>query len=181
MPHWFRPNAITGLITIAGICGAAAPAWAQSTDQGVSTATVVQSLQVTKVDDLAFGPILSGDLGGTINIDAATGTVTSGGDVSALPGARNRAKFTANAPLGMLFLIVGDPATTLTRSGGGGSMIATLDYSAASGIGTLPLPPYQLMAIAATQEIDVGGTLTVGAAQAPGDYSGTFSLTVTYL
>ena len=156
-------------------------AHAQSTDQGAAQARVVQGLNITKVDDLAFGQIVAGDAGGTVTINSATGNATQLGGARMLPSTRHRGKFTSNAQLGVLFIINGDPAVTLVRNGGGGSMTATLNYSPASGIGLVGLITVNLVAISPTQEIDVGGTLTVAGNQPPGDYSGTFDVTITYL
>ena len=172
----------TALIAVAAACLAVpGTAVAQDSDQGTSTATIVQNLTLTKVDDLAFGSVVAGDAGGTVSINAGTGAVTQVGDVRILASVRNRGRFAATAPLGILYVMNGDPTVTLNRVGGGGSMVATLQYRAGSGIAPLPLAPATLMVIAPNQDINVGGTLAVSPAQPAGDYEGTFNLTLLYL
>ena len=170
--------AFTALAAYLGLPGAAA---AQVNVQGSSSARIANNLTLTNVDDLAYGAIVAGDAGGTVSINASNGAVTQVGDVRTLASVRHRGKFALKAPLGVLLLIGGDPTVTLNRIGGGGTMTAALQYRAGSGIGSLPLAPATLMVIAPDQTINVGGTLTVAPAQAAGDYTGTYSLSVIYL
>lgn len=159
----------------------ATQAAAENSDDGASQATIVSGIAISNTSDLAFGSIIAGDAGGTVTIDASNGTASQIGETRLLPGPRGRARFVSNAPAGQLFLMVGDPATTLNRSGGGGTMTATLDYHANSGIGLVGglFPSY--VAILPSQEILVGGTLAVGGDQQIGDYAGSFTITMTYL
>ena len=69
---------------------------------------------------------------------------------------------------GAVVLVSGDASVTLNGSLGG-SMTSTLTYSA---------PNITLGASGGSFQI--GGTLSVGANQASGDYSGTFNVTASY-
>ncbi len=136
-------------------------------------ASVLTPIAITKVDDLAFGNFMS-TTGGTIVLTPSatpTRTPTAGVtlDNAVTPTA---AKFTVAGTAGATFSIT--LPTTVSLSDGGtntmdvGTFTSDLDLAAA----TIP--------VAGTIDMYVGGTLTVGAAQANGAYTGTFDVSVNY-
>jgi Domain of unknown function (DUF4402) len=134
-------------------------------------ASVLKSLSVIKQADLDFGELVGGV--GTATIDPLTGATTTTGLVSPVGPAGHPATFTATGSRNSVVIIrVPNSAVTLTRVGGGGTMTVsnwTLDGSVNRRI---PLN--------SAFNFSVGGRLNVGAAQAEGAYTGTFTVTVQY-
>ncbi len=159
------------------------PAVAGDTSSASAKATVLAGFQLQNTDPLQFGQVVPSGLGGSITIDAATGGVSTLGQLTSVGSNQTRARFTVKAPIGTVLVMAGDPSVQLTRSGGTETMTAALIYKGGSGtVGTLVLGlPIGLKATAADQEIFTGGTLNVAGNQAPGTYQGTFNLMVSYL
>ncbi|WP_260581653.1 DUF4402 domain-containing protein [Sphingopyxis sp. PET50] len=83
-------------------------------------------------------------------------------------GTTTAANFNIAGTSGAVVLVGGDSSVTLNGSLGG-TMTSTLTYSATN------------VTLSATGgSFQVGGTLSVGANQAAGDYSGTFNVTANY-
>ena len=130
-----------------------------------------QTLQNT--GSLAFGAFAAGG-GGTISVSAFGARSKTGSIVLATQG---------GVPMAAQFLITGTPGATYTitlpadgtvqLSSGASSMALNNFVSSPSGA-NIPLGG------GGTQTIAVGATLTVSAAQPPGNYSGSFSVTVNY-
>jgi hypothetical protein len=124
-----------------------------------------------------FGNIaVQAGTGGTV-ILAPAGTRTTGGaggvTLPATTGTVTAAAFTVNGNGSYTYAItLPGSAVTLTRASGSETMDATAFTSTPSGTGTLS---------SGTQNITVGATLTVAAAQVPGVYTyGNFNVTVNY-
>jgi hypothetical protein len=160
------------IVFAAFVAAVAVPATAAPGDTdtatGSATATIVAPIAIDHVVGaaLAFGTITAGN-GGTVTV-ALDGTVTDNGDDAVvLPGATTSAD-----------------AFTLTGSGSR-SIIVTVGDGVLTGPGTdMPFvttdnAPTSLSA-AGTGSFSVGGTLTVGNTQTPGDYTGTYTATATY-
>jgi hypothetical protein len=153
---------------------------AATTATGTATAEVLSTLTVTPTTDLRFGQIAA-NTGGTIVIpaDTASAITTTGTLVST--GTRGEASFTVSGNKG-----VGVNLASL-------SVLTPLTYQGAWG-GPGPVPTMALSALTSHWDnnvsvldattgqavFTVGGTLTVASAQAPGVYSGTFSVSVEY-
>ena len=128
--------------------------------------------QAVKTEDLDFGTLIAGSVAGTATINANSGVRTTTGGVTAAPGGTpKRAEFVGVAILGLLINVAISASPTLTN-GTGGTMTTALAVEGGTGIRLFPGT--------GVQTFRVGGTLNVGANQQPGDYAGTFSLTVTY-
>jgi hypothetical protein len=157
------------------LIGITATSFAQATATANASATILPKVSVQKNNDLNFGGIYTGATGGTVVIAAQDGNVTRTGTASMNSGTGNAAKFTisgmANAPVTVVL-----PGTILNLTGAGVPMPYTLATNITPGTGG---------ALAAFLDWQgnytfwVGGTLTVGATQAPGTYSGSFTMTVT--
>ena len=176
-----RGAAMRRLIVIAAVAGGALAAPAQAADYpGTATAAVVRPNTLIKTNDLDFGTLVSGPAGGTATIDPVTGARSTSGGVNPVGAGQQRAVFQGTGGFLLLF-VSGSNAVTLTRAGGG-SMSATLSRAVStSGGGITLLGPSATLFPSGVQTYYVGGTLTVPANQTPGDYSGTFTLTVNYL
>ncbi|MDR6833097.1 MULTISPECIES: DUF4402 domain-containing protein [unclassified Sphingopyxis] len=158
------------------LCG---PVHAADTNVTVNAA-VVRPNTLIKTDDLDFGTLVSGAAGGTVTINPVTNARTSGGGVTLVGTSAQRAVFQGTGGI-FLITVSGSTSVTLARIGGGApAMTATLVRAASTGGGGIALLGGTLLP-SGVQTYYIGGTLTVPANQAPGDYSGTFTLTVNYL
>ena len=175
-------KAVGTLCALAALSFGAMPAMAQSADAN-SQAELLLDINLQKTDDLDFSRIVPSGTGGVVTIDAATGAVSTAGSVTTVGTAQQRARFTTNAPIGTIIIFSGDPNVTLTRQSGTETMTATLEYVGGAGFVTTNVfgLPIGNQATATTQEILVGGALTVSGTQAPGTYEGTFTLMVAHL
>lgn len=153
-------------IAAAAIGFVAAPMNAQAADAtGDATATIVAPIVITKVADLDFGTVAPTASSGTVTI-ANNGTRSGDANVDLLStDTGNAGQFTITGE-GTSAISASIPGINLT--GAGDNMPATFTNDA----------PANLTGGAAT--INVGGALTVGANQAAGSYTGTFTLTVAY-
>lgn len=141
-------------------------------DTADSEAVIVTPLSLVNTSDLEFGSLLAGPSAGTVvinpNNDARTVT---GGPIGVGSGGQAAQFWTYGGPLQFVFVTRG-PLPILNRTGGGGSMnVSNL---------TLNGPVFRFLNAAGLLDLRVGGTLQVGASQAPGLYEGDFQITVTY-
>ena len=146
----------------------AAPATASAN----SRAVVVTPLSLVRVEDLDFGTLVPSALSGVITIDAVTGNRTAIGGVTAYGSSlAHRAYFVGAGTEGQLVTIMLGPAPTLGDGNGNSMPVLALTLD---GPGLRTIPPERAV------HIWVGGILSVNANQAPGDYTGTFTMTVNY-
>jgi hypothetical protein len=143
-----------------------------------ASATVLEPVAVSKTADLSFGKFGIG-AGGTITI-STSGVRTASGVVPSADGSTiTAATFVVTGSKDATFSITHGGTTSLSRTSGSETMALTKfsDLTAANAIsgnatsGTLT---------SGTQPIYVGGTLTVAANQAAGDYTGLVSIAVEY-
>lgn len=178
-----RAAAFSRLAIAASVVGAVTSAPACAADMaGTANAVVVRPNTLVKTDDLDFGSLISGSTGGTVTINPTNNVRSATGGVTPVSSGAHRAAFQGTG--GILFITVtGSNSVTLTRAGGGAApMTATLTRAmTTSGGGITLLGPSVTLLPSGVQTYYVGGTLTVPANQPPGDYSGTFQLTVNYL
>lgn len=147
---------------------------AQATSTSTATATVITPISITKTADMSFGNIaVQAATGGTVVLAAdGTRSSTSGVTLPATAGTVTAAAFTVNGTGTFTYAITLPSTATLTRASGTETMVASSFTSNPSGTGALT---------GGTQDIAVGATLTVSAAQVPGVYtSGNFNVTVNY-
>ncbi|WP_224958821.1 DUF4402 domain-containing protein [Geomonas subterranea] len=161
------------------MAGCTALAWAAgsgvsqaATAQANTTATVVLPVTITKTVDLNFGRFMSGASGGTV-------VVSTGGAQSVTGGVTTTAALGSTAAAAA-FTISGEPTSTYavtfpaqTNLTGPGAPMTIGTFTTASS-GTLNTFG------AASETLSVGATLTVGASQASGTYSGTMDVAVNY-
>ncbi len=156
---------------------------AATTANGVATAEVLSTLTVAQTADLRFGQIAANG-GGTIVIpaDSAQAITTSGTLVST--GTRGASAFTVTGNRGVRVQL-SSLATTTNLTYQGTWNVATqgaVPTMALSALGSHWTNNVDVLdATSGTAEVNVGGTLTVGANQEPGLYSGTFSFSVEYM
>jgi hypothetical protein len=161
------------LIAAAMATAAAAPARAApvpATKDATGKALILIPLTLTKIDDLDFGTIISSSTSGTVSIPAGGGARTATGGVTPVasdPGARGL--FAGAGSEGEQVRIFLAPPGSLT-DGTGDSMAIAMNLQATT------------LTIGSTRAfpVGVGGTVTVGANQPDGIYTGTFTVLAQY-
>lgn len=138
----------------------------------VSNSWALLNIAIENTQALSFGSFVAGN-GGSVTV-STSGKRSAGGGVMLIPSSQGAAA---------QFTVSGDPNATYTiqlpgndfvkLTGPGADMLINDFTSTPSGAGG------QLGA-GGSQTLSVGGTLSVGSDQVPGDYSGTFSVTVNY-
>lgn len=158
---------------------AAPAAHAQSSVDASATVELMNESRVTKDGDLEFGTIVPGTAGGSITI-APNGAVTTTGVTSL--GTTQPASFTMTRRFLLDFPTYEGPQGTDTiqlvhASDSTATMTLrdfTTDYNRTIFFG---LPAYFFQT---SYPFRVGGTLDVAADQKPGNYSGTFTVTIEF-
>jgi hypothetical protein len=148
---------------IAAFLLVAGSASAQSAITGNATATILEALTLNEDNGLDFGRILAA--AGTVQVTQAGAQICTG------PTCFNdavAAQFTVTGTALETVDVTIDANFTLTE-GGGDTMTATTDA-----------PATVLIAAGGSEVFNVGGTLTVAAAQTPGVYNGTYNISVAY-
>lgn len=157
---------------------AVAPQPLSNSASATASATIIAPVSITNADasgvvkSLAFGTIVPSALQGSVVV--ATNGGRTGTDVTLLTNSATPVSAAA-------FTIAGLPSTactiglpTSTSLTGPGTAIMTVDTF------TSNLGPIITLDGAGQKTFNVGGILTVGASQAAGSYTGTFSVSVVY-
>lgn len=142
----------------------AAVASAQVVTSTTATATIVGPLVVVKTADLAFGKIAPGAGAVTVTpaaVRSTTGPLLMGGLVTA-------ASFNVTGDNSAAYAITFSTGNTLTGPG------------APMPLGTFIENATNTLSVTGAETFQVGATLTVGAAQVVGAYTGTFDVIVAY-
>ncbi len=173
---------LSGVLTLGAATLAAGAVQAQSSAaiSGEARASIVRTISVASQTPLSFGLIAPED-------DTDIGvTVTPGGEISSTsPGSLLPSVVSAGG-----FEVAGDPdriyfvdlpdSITLTAGEGNDSMtVGDLQFECEV-VGTAQPGVECQLGADGRQRFNVGGTLTVGAAQDPGDYTGFYSVTARY-
>lgn len=149
----------------------ATSASAAATATATATAEILSSLTLTADSALDFG-LIAPNTGGSVTVNADSSVSQTGGVIST--GTRAPAGFTVTGTNGASVVVTLPAAPVdLTRSGGTETM-------SLGGFNTNPGGAFQLSATTGQANFTVGGTLTVGANQVAGVYSGTFDVSVEY-
>ncbi|OHD07363.1 MAG: hypothetical protein A3E77_04565 [Sphingopyxis sp. RIFCSPHIGHO2_12_FULL_65_19] len=164
MRNFGMKRALVGAAIAAFAMNASAAHAASAT--GTATAKILRQITLTKTSDLQYATIISGATASTVAVSTA-GAATCGAGLTCT-GTTTAGSFDVQGTSGAVVLVGGDSSVTLNGSLGG-TMTSTLSYSA---------PNITLGATGGS--FQVGGTLSVGANQASGDYSGSFNVTANY-
>ena len=139
-----------------------------------ATATIVQAVSITKNADLNFGKIIADPTEeGKVAIQTdGTRTIAAGNVVLFNTESNHQAaSFKASGSAGRTYSLSFPASATLTREGGSETMTVEGFVHNATG---------RLDDATGEETFNVGGTLKVGANQAPGQYTGTFTVTAAY-
>jgi hypothetical protein len=166
-----------------GFVASATGAMAQSsaTANGTATATIVRPITLAAARDLAFGNVVPGATIGTMVLTAASSTAASVTGGVTKPGTQvgtvSSAQFNVGGEGGFTYTItLPSSAATITSAASDTMTVDTFTSSIVVTAGALS----NALGAAGTQTFYVGGTLNVGINQAPGNYTGTFPVTVAY-
>jgi Mat/Ecp fimbriae major subunit len=158
-------KALVAGATIAAL-GLGATAANAATATATARAKILRQVTLTNTSDLQFGTIVTGTTASTVLI-SSSGARTCGTGLLC-SGASTAAGFNVTGTSGQV-VAVSVPATVTLTSTAGNTMSASLAASAAT-----------VTLAANAGSFSVGGTLSVGANQADGDYEGTFTATADY-
>jgi len=158
--------ALAGAVLAAGMGSNAAYA---ATEQADATVQVLAAVQLSAVTDLNFGIVAASAAGGTVTLAPSATAVPVASGVTAISGASAASFQVTQATNGQVIrLSVGNPSP-LTN-----------------GSNTIPLSGLTLSNSSITfnsaslQTVYVGGTISLGANQAAGTYTGSFDVTADY-
>ena len=138
-------------------------------------ALLLLPLKLTKIDDLDFGMVVSGNSYGTVILNANTGARTYAGGVTGSSAAGQPAYFGGAGSSGQSVVIVVTPPAQLSDGNG-----HTVDVIAMS-LDNANNPLRTVDPVTKTFFVGVGGVLGINANQVPGTYSSTFQVTANYL
>jgi spore coat protein U-like protein len=176
MFNYFKNEKMKNLLLVSILMFAfAAATFAQSSASSAATATIVSPISISNVRALEFGNIAAATAPGTVTLTPVAVTVRSATVVTlpAVTGTVSSAQFDVTGTPAYTYSIAIAPASVNITNGGGITM----------SVGTFTSTP--TVAAGGTldgtgaQTIYVGGTLSVGANQAPGTYSNATAFTVT--
>jgi Mat/Ecp fimbriae major subunit len=155
----------------------AGTASAQDSATATASANILQSITVTNSQALDFGTIVPGSAASTVVVSPGSSTVAATrtcGSGLTCSGGFSRAVFDVTGTHAALVDVTGDSSVDIENADGD-SMTVTLNYSNSS-MTLVRATPTSTPA----GSFYVGGSLAVGADQAAGAYSQTFSVTVDY-
>jgi hypothetical protein len=132
-----------------------------------------QIISLSSSVGLVFGSIVAGSQTSLVVVDPSGGRTVSSGNATLVGGTHTAASFTASGNPGQAYTISLPASASLSD---GHSHTMSVDAFSCT---VNPLASGQLSG-SGSQDFQVGGTLTVGANQAPGAYTGTFNVTVVY-
>jgi hypothetical protein len=176
-------RAACGLFAAAAL--APLPAAAQEAYALIGT-DIVDSTTIAPDADLNFGQIMPSASGGNVVLTAsATATcTTTGGLVHS--GACKAAQFSGNSFPQVEMRVMRPSGDRIDLTGPGGTTMRVQDFTFGSTGTTVSLGAnganhrFRIDAPDGAYTFYVGGTLRVGAAQAPGVYTGSFNIRITY-
>jgi len=146
-----------------------------------ATPVLSNSFSIVNNDTLLFGSLVAGT-GGTVTIGASAGARSATGGVTLVNSSYRAARFTVRC--------VVDSGTDTCTSTSTYSIDPVANISLTSGANSMSVGTFSVYSVntanssgqlyGGTDSLKVGATLTVGNTQAPGSYSGSFSVTVVY-
>lgn len=159
---------------------AAQPAYA-GTMPGSGEITIVSPLSFVIDDNLEFGAVVRGTTAGTVTI-TPTGTRTQTGGVTLINGGGHKPALFAGQGTFLQRVEISLGASSISLTGPGAPMVVrdfVLGSTPTAVLTTTPLS-FRIASLNGVFSFPVGATLDVGANQAPGVYSGNWSITLNY-
>ncbi len=147
---------------------AAAPAIAADAESDAG-ALIIAPLQISNAQPLYFGTIAPSLTASDTVVVSAAGALTCGAELTCLDGDHTAAAFDVTGEEDRVYTIT--LPTNISIENLAGDTMNVNAFSGSQASGTL---------VAGADSFTVGGTLSVGANQGAGEYTGTFSVTVEY-
>jgi hypothetical protein len=160
---------LVGAALAAAAAAPAAAASAPNSKDATAKALILIPLTLTKLQDLDFGTVVTSSSSGTVTIpaDGSTEIVTGGVTPTSAPAAP--AQFAgAGSPNQQVNLFLAPPATI--KDGNGNSIPISMNLEST----TITIDSTRAFTVG------VGGTVTIGANQPDGVYTGTFTVLAQY-
>ena len=163
-------------------CALPAPLRAETENVDAQVAIVTRG-EFFKVEDLHFGVVIPSGLPGVITV-APSGTRTSTGGVTLVGNLHHAAEFAGRKPAGgnaPVQISVG--SATLLLTGPGAPMLVSLFRGNTNPGQVLTILPRNFQVQGQSNgafELTVGATLAVGGNQAPGTYTGNWTITLDF-
>ena len=163
-------------MALAGLAGLGALAFdtdqaLAASDTGTANAKIIAPITITANLTLEFGQIVTGTGASVVRITPAGVRSLESGDASLAGGTSRAATFDITGEASTTYAIT-LPAGAATLTGPGTDMTVDTFTSNPTPTGTLDG--------SGDETISVGGDLNVGASQASGSYTGTYTMTVDY-
>ncbi len=136
---------------------------------GQARAQILQQITSASAGTLDFGKVLPTSTSGTVHINDS-GTITDSGGARYITGSGAHVATLSFTGQPNQNIVIDAPASTVITNGTQ-TMTVTFDY---------PTLPTQI-GTNGNSSMNYGGTLAVGANQAPGLYAGTYDIYVTYV
>ena len=155
--------ALIGAVAAAGMISSAANA---ATVSATAKVDILAPVTLTQTAGLDFGVVAAGAAAGTVTLPNSSNVRTCSAGLACV-GAAQRGTFDVVGANGYTVAITVAASTSLT--GPGTAMALALNPSATT-----------VAATGTAQTFYVGGTLTVGAAQTAGTYTGTYNVSANY-
>jgi len=159
------------LIIAAGAVAISAGLYSASTFaasvSSTANANVITAMTIVETQALDFGDIAEDGTGGTVALDATTGFRTPAGGASASAGGGDQRGIYAITGVAGKTYSISIPGVSLTGPGTAMPVVFTNDAN-------LTIPA------GGSDNIGVGGTITMGVGQAAGGYSASYTVTVDY-
>ena len=176
----FLQRAATASLLAAFAIMAAQPAYAGTTPGG-SEVTIVRPLSFVIDDNLDFGTVVRGTTAGTVTI-TPTGTRTQTGGVTLANGGGHKPASFAGQGTFTQRVDISLGANSIPLNGPGTPMRVRdliIGSTPTAALTTAPLS-FRIAALNGVFSFPIGATLDVAANQAPGVYSGNWSITLNY-
>lgn len=137
-----------------------------------STSWALQNITLENTQALSFGSFVTSN-SGSVTV-STNGNRNAGGGVMLIPSSQGAAAH---------FIVRGDPGATYTIQLPGNDFVSLTGPGIDMFINDFTSTPSAVagqLGAGGSQALSVGGTLNVGGGQAPGSYSGAFSIIVNY-
>jgi Mat/Ecp fimbriae major subunit len=134
---------------------------------GHVSVAIGEFIAIVENKSINFASMMPTAAGGNVVLSTAGGITAPGG--FALVGTPNAGAFTASSFAGFPAVVTFNASTTLSDGAGHTMTLATFTNNAPAAFNAAGNLPF-----------NVGATLTVGANQAPGTYTGTYTVTVNW-
>jgi len=175
----FTRSCAIGMILACGTLSS--NAYAQAEETADASATVVTPLSFISTDDLNFGQIIPSNTAGEVRL-LIDGSRTTAGGVTVVGSTHSTGGFAGQGSFNQIVeIFLG--SNTIQLTGPGAPMTARRFEIASTPSVLLNTSPRRFRIGSGTGifAFGIGATLDVGANQTPGNYTGTWSITLNYL